>query len=235
MSRNTSNPDEFSTTLRVGLAGRTFYLACYQHERFRIGSSDDCKLSIDGEGIAKEHCEIERVDELIFIIRALGGDVLNVTYKENPDGAAPLSRIALRIDGDAVSEVNCVSPFEIELGSIELTMGVVPDSDADGFEDVKTNPDNTLAPYVVSHRRKKNPTRESAAQTITPRSKAEPDPVRAGPALAQAGPVLTQDSSAITENDPAPPLVNPYSKPSLAGRIPSCLPVTSQHRAMGIP
>jgi TPR repeat protein len=173
-SRDTSNPEEFSTTLRIGLVGRIFYLACHQHERFRIGSADDCKLAIDGEGIANEHCEIERVDETHFIVRALGIASLDVTYEEYPHGVATPSRVTLRKDGVAPSEVSLLSPFGIEFGSLELSIAVVPDSEADGFEEVMINRDNTPAPYVLTQRRKKNSSRGEATPTTT--SRAETDP-----------------------------------------------------------
>lgn len=215
-SQDPSKPEEFSTTLRIGLLERIFYLTCHQHERFKIGSSDDCKLAIDGEGIANEHCEIERVDETHFIIRALGIASVDVTYQEHPHGVAMPARVSLRKGGVSPSEVYLLSPFGIEFGTVKLSIAVVPDSEAEGYEEVMVNRDNIPIPYVVSQRRKKKPVRDSAAHTGTQRLKAEPALTPVDQALAHAGSVPARDASAISENAAAPSLDEPVVKTELS-------------------
>jgi TPR repeat protein len=93
-----------STTLKIEVAGNVFHLACRRRERFCIGSAPDCKLSLDGEGVAEEHCEIERSGGNRFAVLPLDGNevAVNGQLSDGSDVETPfdlrIARFTLRFE-----------------------------------------------------------------------------------------------------------------------------------------
>ncbi|MEM7697170.1 MAG: hypothetical protein AAF236_02060 [Verrucomicrobiota bacterium] len=108
-----------STTLKVGVAGQHFYLACRRREKFCIGSAEDCKLSLDVDGIAEEHCEVERISEDEFILR-------------------PIDKAPVSVNGIRAEEMTVASPFRLRLADWDFEVELVPDKEAEGTERVKS-------------------------------------------------------------------------------------------------
>jgi len=151
-----------STTLKVRLGGRDIYLACRRRECFCLGSAEDCKLSIDGEGIAPEHCEIERGDGFSFVVRSVEGETLTVTGVDPlfPD-VAPRRVLLGRGYAD---EAEVESPFVLEIGFFELEASLVEDSEAEGFEELGRNQDDDSPPNLVIYQKRKKKFSEAGLQ-----------------------------------------------------------------------
>jgi TPR repeat protein len=123
-----------STTLKIQVAGQDFFLACRRRERFCIGSAPDCKLSLDAEGIAAEHCEIERMDAERFFIRPLGGN-------------------AVTVNGEVAGVEAVASPFDLGLGPFTFSVEMVADEVAAGFEVAQIEEGGRRVPYLVRYKR----------------------------------------------------------------------------------
>lgn len=191
-----------STTLKIRLAGRDIYLACRRRERFCVGSAVDCKLSIDGEGIAAEHCEIERVDGSSFLVRSLGGAALTVTGVDPSFADLPARRIVLG-DGHA-KEAEVSSPFILELGPVEVVASLVDDSEAEGFEEVEKDQEDHASPTYVLYQRSKKRSIEDDSGGSDSASASPPDRTSAEePSTAQWSPP-----------PPPPPAKSPPSRPT---------------------
>ncbi len=105
-----------STTLKIEVAGNVFFLACRRRERFCVGSAPDCKLSLDGRGVAEEHCEIERTGPNEFRVTPLHG---------NP----------VEVNGEPTGDEAVESPFRLKIARHLLEIEMVPDEDAILLED----------------------------------------------------------------------------------------------------
>lgn len=108
-----------STTIRISVEEAEFFLSCRRREKFCAGSAIDCKLSLEGKGVAEEHCEIERTGSSTFLIRRIDDHPTLVNGEEN-------------------AETEVESPFLLKIGPYELTVELVPDEMAEGFEEIET-------------------------------------------------------------------------------------------------